>query len=390
MSDRPIRVAWISSVGEKGGAEVYMINFLRHLPEGRFRPGVILLRPGPLEAELRGLGWDVWVLARHRMRNALAVARSILQIRSIVRREGLDLLHSNGFRAHAYGGPAARLAGVPEVWSVHTAEQPGWSTRAILRIPTAHVTGNCPRTTEFFVRHGLPTSLIWPPVDLERLGRQTPRDALAAKFNLPAAGRWVMQAARLQRFKGQHHLVRAVATLPPDQADVQAVIVGGSLFGMEQDYQKELRELAAGLGVAGRVHFTGFVSDDELRGLIAASEVVVHPAHDEDFGLIVAEAQAMERPVVAFAAVGPAAIVEDGRTGRLVPVGDQAGLDRALSDVLADRGLREAYGRAGRERVLRLFAADQAGTRLARIYEAVLARRQPRLAADLQPLLADA
>lgn len=390
MAAPPVRIAWISCVGEKGGAEVYMINFLRHLPAERFRPGVILLRPGPLADELRALGWDVWVLPRHRMRNVLGVTRAILAIRRLVRAEGIALLHSNGFRAHAYGGPAARLAGVPEVWSVHTVEQPGWSTRAILGLRTDHVTGNCPRTTDYFVRHGLPTSLIWPPVDTGRLENRAPRAALAAKFQIPADGRWIMQAARLQRFKGQHHLVRALAALPPALAGVHAVIVGGSLFGMETDYTDELKRLAASLGVAGRVHFTGFISDDELRGFVAASELVVHPAHDEDFGLIVAEAQAMERPVLAFAAVGPAAIIEHGRTGRLVPIGDQAALDRELAALLGDPAPLAALGAAGGRRVAALFAAPAAGRRLAAVYDAVLAGRQPELAADLQPVLAPA
>jgi len=362
-----------------------MVNFLRHLPPERFRPGVILLRPGPLADELRGHGWDVWVLPRHRMRNVLAVARAILAVRRLVRTEKISLLHSNGFRAHAYGGPAARLAGVPEVWSVHTVEQPGWSTRAILGVPTRHVTGNCPRTVDFFVRHGLPTSLIWPPVDTGDPAGHVPRAALAAKFRLPPHGRWLLQAARLQKYKGQHHLIRALAALPPALADVQAVIVGGSLFNMETGYPAELRQLATQLGVADRVHFTGFVEDDELRGLITASELVVHPAHDEDFGLIVAEAQALERPVLAFAAVGPAAIVEHEVTGRLVPVGDQTALNRELAGLLGDPAHLAALGRAGARRVAALFAAPAAGRRLAAVYDAVLAGRPPALAADRQP-----
>src|SRR5262245_60322370 len=194
---QPAKVLWISCVGEKGGAEVYMINFLRHLDRGRFDPHVALLRPGPLADELRGLGFGVYVFPTHRMRNAAAVGRAILQLRALVRRDGFSLVHSNGFRAHVYGGLAARLAGVPEVWSVHTVERPGLSTRAILRLPTTHVTANCERTADYFAAQGLPVDMIWPPVDVAGLADATPRDVLAARYGLPAAGRWIGLGARL-------------------------------------------------------------------------------------------------------------------------------------------------------------------------------------------------
>lgn len=365
-----------------------MINLLRHLPRERYRPAVILLRPGPLEAELRGHGLDVRVLHRHRMRNVLAIARAILQIHSLVQSNRLRLLHSNGFRTHPYGGLAARLAQVPEVWSVHAVERPSWSTEVIARLPTSHVIGNCRQAADYFAGRGIPTSLVWPAVEVIQHERALKRSELAKQFGLPDKARWILVASRLQRFKGQHYLIHALAALGAEFKDVHAIIAGGALFGMEEDYAVELRRLADALGVSDRVHFVGFIAEPQTLGsLILQCELMVHPALEESFGLSVAEAQALGRPVLAFAATGPMAIIEEGKTGHLVAIGDQMALNRRLAEMLADSARLAAMGAAGADRVNRLFSAKQAAIRLGRIYDAVLAGRQPCLGPDLQPLI---
>jgi len=367
----PVPIAWISCVGEKGGAETLMIECLRVLDRTRFRPEVIQLRPGPLEGLLRELDVVVHVLETHRMREIHKVAGAILRIRSLAKERGIRLLHSNGFRAHAYGGTAAALAGIAEVWTTHTVEQPGWSTAAILAIPTRGVLANCPRTRDYFVSKGKPTTLVWPGVNrevLESAAAKCDRTALASRYGIDAGRRWVTVGARLQRFKGQDHFLRALARALRTAPDIHGIVVGGSLFGQESDYQRELKSLAASLGIADRVTFTGFIPDADVAGLLANSTLVVHPAMEEDFGLTVAEAQMLGVPVVAYAAVGPAVILVPGETGWLVPVGDESALATTVAEALgSDLRLRE-FGGAGRTRVEREFGAVAQARKTEEIY----------------------
>lgn len=374
----PVGIAWVSCVGEKGGAETLMMECLRELDRGRYRPLVIQLRPGPLKEMLEGIGVEVEVLETHRMREVHKVAGAIGRIAGIVRRRGIRLLHSNGFRAHVYGGLAAALAGVAEVWTTHTVEQEHPSTSAILSIPTDHVLANCPRTQDYFVRAGKETSLVWPGVNgsvLDRHAASVERAQLVAAYGLPIGRRWITVGARLQRFKGQDQFLRALAAVIRGGAtDVHGIVVGGSLFGQESEYQRELRGLAVELGIAGQVTFTGFVPDAHVAGLLASSVLVVHPALEEDFGLTVAEAQALGVPVLAYAAVGPAAIIQDGRTGWLVPVGDLVGLGAKLGSVLASPAQMLQAGQAGRERSLGEFGAERHARLTEAIYERALGR----------------
>ncbi len=374
----PVGIAWVSCVGEKGGAETLMMECLRELDRGRYRPLVIQLRPGPLKEMLEGIGVEVEVLETHRMREVHKVAGAIGRIAGIVRRRGIRLLHSNGFRAHVYGGLAAALAGVAEVWTTHTVEQEHPSTSAILSIPTDHVLANCPRTQDYFVRAGKETSLVWPGVNgsvLDRHAASVERAQLVAAYGLPIGRRWITVGARLQRFKGQDQFLRALAAVIRGGAtDVHGIVVWGSLFGQESEYQRELRGLAVELGIAGQVTFTGFVPDAHVAGLLASSVLVVHPALEEDFGLTVAEAQALGVPVLAYAAVGPAAIIQNGRTGWLVPVGDLVGLGAKLGSVLASPAQLLQAGEAGRDLSRGEFGAERHARLTEAIYERALGR----------------
>lgn len=368
------RVVWISCVGEKGGAEVTMLNTFRVLDRQRFRPGVIQLRPGPLEQEVRESDADVWVLRRHRMREWHRMLQAVVQIRSLIRREGIALIHSNGFRAHLYGGLAARWAGIPEVWTNHAVEQDNFLTRLICSVPTHQIIANCTRTGDYFRNRGLPTQTIWPGVHLGRLEQGTAREVLAGRYQLRTEARWISMGARLQRFKGHSYFLRALASLPADSR-THGVVIGGSLFGLEQEYLTELKREATTLGLDGRVTFTGFIPDEDVAGLLKASELVIHPALDEDFGLTVAEAQALGVPVLAFAAVGPAAILEHDRTGWLVPIGDQTALNTALKQALADPQRLRISGAAGRQRVRERFTIEVHTRQTEAVYERVLQAR---------------
>lgn len=373
-SKPPWTIAWVSAVGEKGGAEMTMIRTFRYLKPDRFKAAVFLLRPGPLEEELRDVGATVYKFAPHRMRNAVAVWKCARDMARICRRDGIHLIHSNGFRPHVYGSIAARWAGIPEVWTVHSPEIPTLFNKFVLRKQASHLISNCPRTAQYFESVGHPNQMIWPGVDIARLDKGTPREELASKFGIPSGTTWVSMAARLQRYKGQHHFVESIARLAPGPKPVHGIVIGGALFGMELDYLEELKQLASRLGAADRIHFTGFVSDEDVAGLLAASDLVVHPALEEDFGITVAEAQILGKPVVAFSAVGPTYILIDGETGRLVPVGDQEGLNKAVADTLADPERMRQWGAAGSIRSRRDFGIMEHVAKTEEIYERCILR----------------
>lgn len=186
-------------------------------------------------------------------------------------------------------------------------------------------------------------------------------------------GHRLIQLGRLVPRKGAAISITALTRLP----GAELLVVGGPPPGrLDEDHEvRRLRDLAHGLGVADRVHFTGGVPSEEVAPLIRSADVVLCPGDYEPFGIVPLEAMACGRPVVATAVGGQLDTVADPATGRLVPPRDPEALARAVAELLADPRLRKSCGEAGRRRVLSRFgwARVAAGTETA--YLGVLAAR---------------
>jgi glycosyltransferase involved in cell wall biosynthesis len=128
-----------------------------------------------------------------------------------------------------------------------------------------------------------------------------------------------------------------------------------------------LERRAEAAGCADAVLFTGYRAD--ARALMAAVDIVVHPPRFEGFGLVVAEAMAAGRPVVATdVAGGLPEMVREGQNGMLVPYGDVGSMTAALVALCADEALRSRMGRAGRERYRQDFTVERMIERTLAIY----------------------
>src|SRR5437764_15378541 len=108
--------------------------------------------------------------------------------------------------------------------------------------------------------------------------------------------------ARLERWKEQALVLHAARHVAAMREDVRFVLVGGAILGTEGPYPEKLRLLARNLGLAERVHFAGHQAD--VYPWFDALDVVVHTTRAEPFGLVVAEAMALAKPIVALRSGG--------------------------------------------------------------------------------------
>jgi glycosyltransferase involved in cell wall biosynthesis len=135
-----------------------------------------------------------------------------------------------------------------------------------------------------------------------------------------------------------------------------------------------LQRLAGELGIADRVEWIPTMPQIELAKALAAATVVIVPSVEEGLGLIAAEAQLCETPVVASASGGLTDVVRDDETGVLVPPGDVGALATAIDALLADPARRARLGTAGRAAALATFSPDAVARRYAALYRTVLDR----------------
>jgi glycosyltransferase involved in cell wall biosynthesis len=170
--------------------------------------------------------------------------------------------------------------------------------------------------------------------------------------------------ARLAEVKGQRTLIRALVHVP----QARVVLVGEDLE-RGGAYRDELADEAEQLGVADRVVFAGYRED--ATELMSRAAIVALPSTTEGLPIVLLEAMARARPVVATPVGGVPELVADGETGLIVPPDDPKALADALLRLLGDRGFAQRLGDAGRERVRSAFSADAQESRILELYEEV-------------------
>jgi len=159
----------------------------------------------------------------------------------------------------------------------------------------------------------------------------------------------IVYAGVLTPLKGVDVLLRAFASIAADFPDVQLRLVGAEV---DARFAAALRQLAADLNIAGRVTFVGEVTQVELAGELARGSFLVLPSHSEGLGRVVLEAMAIGRAVLATNVGGIPDLVEQGKTGFLVPAGDVDALRDRLAWLLRHPEACAEMGVAGRARVV--------------------------------------
>jgi glycosyltransferase involved in cell wall biosynthesis len=200
----------------------------------------------------------------------------------------------------------------------------------------------------------------------------TPGDGdeeLAKEADTKASCAVVLLVAGLDRahfFKGVPQYLLALAQLKPE---IQGVIVGEG--ELRNDYQRQSDQL----GLGKRVHFAGHVSTDSLLNYYRLADIVVLPSitMGEAFGLVLLEAMACGRPVIASDLPGVRTIINEGVDGSLVKPGDPADLAAKIARLLdLPNAKRKAMGAAGRSKVIQNYTWELAGERLETIYQQVV------------------
>jgi glycosyltransferase involved in cell wall biosynthesis len=206
-------------------------------------------------------------------------------------------------------------------------------------------------------------------------------------FGIGADEQVVLFSGRLAQNKGLMVLAEAAPSVLKSFPKARFVLVGQDM-GVQEKLQKRL----AGLGVKERFLLTGHVKDDALfRSAYGACDVFVLPSEYEAFGLVLLEAMASEKPVVASAVGGMPEVLGAGcrvqgaagtvtatECGLLVGYEDAPALAEAISKLLGDEALRHRMGAAGRERVRKEFNWDSVTSRILEIYRELVDRGRRR------------
>jgi len=301
-------------------------------------------------------------------------ARLFARAASLARRHRFDAVHTGRVLPEGLVGWAvARLIRRPIVIYAHGEEITTWrqpGKRRAMRFAYRHadrVIANSAFTRGELLRLGVPddrVTIIHPGVDTERFRPGLPTEDLKARIGLLPHERLILSVGRLSRRKGFDQVIRSLPTLLSRGLAVRYAVIG---IGEDAAY---LRDLAADLGVADRVHLLGHVPMDDLPRWYNACDLFAMPNRDldgdtEGFGMVFIEAGACGKPVLAGQAGGTGSAVIDGVTGARVAGEDLQVVSDALLALLTGAEGSSAMGAAARQRSERELSWEAIAARTA-------------------------
>lgn len=376
-------VLFVHAGAELYGADRILLELIEGISAKGFGIHVVLPGPGPLHAELAKLGVPVYQrslgVLRRKYLTPLGLVNRLCRmvtavgfLRKLILELGVDVVHSNTTAVFS-GVIAARLAGVPHVWHVHeittrpvwfaraVASCVGWFSQRAVFVSEAAREHMC-RLSERVRQRAL---VIHNGIDTQRVLGALP-GVLRAENGWTAEQPVVGMIGRINWWKGQGKLLEAAALLAPRYPDLRFVLVGGA-------YQGELRTrdgLLAGIAehlLEGTVVVTDF--RDDVANVLADLDVFVLPSTQPDpFPTVVLEAMAAALPVVAFRHGGVCEMVQHGESGLLCGPCSAVELAQAIESLLQSASLRQGMGRAGRERLHRMFSRQAFVDQFAALY----------------------
>jgi glycosyltransferase involved in cell wall biosynthesis len=374
---RPHVLALINNIAD-GGAERVAVNLATRADPSRFRCSLCVTRPLsylPGEAtelnleRLRAEGVDVLLLDR-RSRYSIASWGPLV---GYLRSQKVDLVHGHMFGSNVWGAVLGRLIGVPVVIAhEHTWSFEGQAVRRLIdrrvvaRLADAVIAVSEADRRRMIEEVGMPSNRVVLIPNGTPSPPQSDGAAVREELNIAADAPLLAMTAVVRPQKAIDVMVRAMAILCGRHPDARLVVMGPGDSG-------RLRALASEIGVADAVTFTGHRSD--VADVLGAATVGVLSSDYEGTPLAVLEYMAAGLPVVATDVGGLPQIVENGRTGLLVPKRDPSALAAAIEKLLIDRELARSMGERGRARQQSEFSSEVMSERVYRLYESLLATR---------------
>lgn len=367
-----LRILHINSARSLGGGERHTADLANALSRRGHEVFVAAPALSPLVEELKRVpAENVFELP---LRNALDV-QSAIELARRVREREIEIIHAHVARDYLLAALASRRSSAPLVLTRHL-ERPlkslhRWTLSGVARVIAVSEA----------VERSLLAQKIFPPekiqripngIDVERFERRA-RTFDTQRFRRLSGikGSLVVGVAgELREHKGQDDFLRAAQQVSSAINDVEFVIAGEDQ-SPRKEYRAQLERLVAELGLQARVHFTGWLED--VAAFLPALDIFVSSSRVEPFGLVMVEAMAAGLPVVATSTGGAREIVEDGVTGKLVPIGDWQALSRAVSVLLLDEEERRSMGERGRERARTRFSLERMVAETEALYGEVLA-----------------
>lgn len=366
--------------GEITGGNMICLRIMEEALKRRYQVIVNSPTEGKFTKILRARGLKVYNIDTQRSFRL----DSAIKLALIIKKEGINLVHTHtplgGMILSCLSG---KITGVPVINHIHMPHfmnlNPivrgyqfllNWITN---RLFCAKIIAVSEYVKRAIIRQGAPTrkvAVVYNGINLDDSKYIHSPIKIREEFGLKQNQRIVGTVGRLGEDKGQHILIKAARKVVKDNPDTIFMLIGEDLT-RDREYGKMLREIASNSGVKEQIIFTGYRSD--IMDLINVFDIfVLSSTFWEGLPVVILEAMAAKKPVIATSVGGNPEIVIDGQTGTLVPPEDIDKLAEAIIYHLENPEISRKMGERGYERVKQYFSLSQMLDKIMDIYKEVL------------------
>jgi glycosyltransferase involved in cell wall biosynthesis len=365
-----MKILQICSARDLGGGEKHLADLANGLSLRGHEVFAALIPASPLLAELSSVPKQN--IAELPMRNSLNVATA-LHLSRFVRQHEIKIIHAHVARDYPLAALATRRARARLVLTRHVLFPLNRIHRLTLRrtarvIAVSQAVAAGLRAQRIFDSDKI--VLIHNGIDVDRFAKGS-EDAATCKQGVDRKLR-VGMIGHLAPIKGQEDFIRAAAIVCNRRDDVEFIIAGDDK-SRSGEHRSNIEKLINELNLNQHVRLIGWVED--VSTLLPTFDLFVSPSRSEPFGLAIVEAMAAGVPVVATMSEGAQEIIEDHRTGCLMPINDVEASATTISELLSDYAERVLLSENARRAVRERFSLERMLSATEQLYRQVLEER---------------
>jgi len=371
------------------------------MDRNRYEPVALFYHDNIFVGRLRADGVEVhtitteWARERRAMTSGRKFRQAFMAVEAVtrrvrfLRRHRIALLHMNNTPQHGQDDwlPAARIVGIPAITTCAGIidRKLGSPFQQILMRRFDRVLPASRHIAQQVIDFGYDprkVTTVYPGVDIDAFRARVSRSPahLRAELGVKPDTLLVAMIGNVRRWKGQHVSIEALTLMPEVLRRRVRILIVGAASAADADYERELKERVKTASLERQVQFLG--RRDDVPDLMAAADVVLHASVEvEAFGLVVVEAMALGRAVVASRFGGPAEIL-DPDSGVTYDPARPAELAQILAALVDDPIRRRRIGEAALRRV-RKFSIHTTVTATMDIYDRMLTARESSLLDDV-------
>lgn len=364
-------ILFLEQFSNISGGQRVLLDIIRGLDPSAYRPCVILPASGVLSNELDKIkvkyyfvplgaysaGRKNWLdVIRYFIRSLISACYCV----KIIRESKTDLIYANAPRTYLFGTIAARLTGTPIIWHLHSILD-GLELKSSVRLfkggvrKMIAVSGAVARPfIEKDSALAAKIEVIYNGVDPDRFRDSSGAEKVRSEIGARPGEKVVAFIGQIASWKGVADFIEAAGAFRAQGTKTVFIIVGDVIFGgsQEQRYRTDILRLAADRGVRYLGRRTDI--DDIIKGI----DILVLPSIKPDpCPLVVLEAMAAGKPVIATGHGGPAEIITSGVDGVLYPASDVKALTAALAKLLSNPNEALALGAAARQKIIERYSS---------------------------------